>query len=351
MKDAQNSVLVVDDVAINRMTLRAILEPDYLTFEADSGKTALTLLDRAPFLPSVILLDIVMPEMDGFEVLRNLKRSAHTSGIPVIFITASNDVETETRGLRAGAVDYISKPFNPEVIKARVDNHVELKRYRDDLKQAVDEKVQQLILSKENMLETLATVIEYRNLESGEHVKRTSLLAKELLAALALSPRSASELSGLNTDILLKAIPTHDIGKVGIPDEILLKPGRLTDEEFGIMKTHSIIGSDIIDTLLSHDDDDEYLQHCRDICRHHHERFDGKGYPDGLKGRDIPFSARVMSIIDVYDALMSRRIYKQAYSRTETIKIMAEGMGTQFDPAMLDSFLGLDDTYLTRFFA
>ena len=347
MRKKKEKVLVVDDMEMNRMILEAILSDDYEVVQAKDGLAAVDILYNALELPAIVLLDIMMPEMDGFEVLDLIKSNPRTAGIPVVFITAADIESTETRGLRAGAVDYISKPFNPEVVKARVDNHLELKRYRDNLEETVENKVLQLVRSKENMLETLATVIEYRNLESGHHVKRTSILSRKLVNRLFEIPYYARQLNELHHESLLKAVPIHDIGKIGVPDNILLKPGRLTPEEFEIIKTHTTIGSDIIDTLLTHDEADEYLLHCRDICRHHHERFDGKGYPDGLSGEDIPLSARILSIVDVYDALVNSRVYKPAFPHEEAVRIIEQGSGTQFDPGLIEAFMDIHPTFAT----
>jgi putative two-component system response regulator len=345
MKKKKDTVLIVDDVDMNRMILEAILSDDYEILQAEDGFAAIDILYNSVELPAIVLLDIMMPEMDGFEVLDLIKSNSRTADIPVVFITAADIESTETRGLRSGAVDYVSKPFNPEVVKARVDNHLELKRYRDNLEETVEAKVRQLVRSKENMLETLATVIEYRNLESGHHVRRTSLLSRKLVGRLFDLPYYARQLNEIHHESMLKAVPIHDIGKIGVPDNILLKPGRLTPEEFNIIKTHTTIGSDIIDTLLTDDEGDEYLLHCRDICRHHHERFDGKGYPDGLAGENIPLSARILSIVDVYDALANSRVYKPALPHEETVRIIMEGSGTQFDPGIISAFMDINDSF------
>jgi putative two-component system response regulator len=347
MTKKKDIILVVDDMDMNRMILESILCDDYDVWQAENGMAAIDLLYNAVDLPAVVLLDIMMPEMDGFETLDLIKSNTRTSAIPVVFITAADVESTETRGLRAGAVDYVSKPFNPDVVKARVDNHIELKRYRDNLEETVEKKVFQLVKSKENMLETLATVIEYRNLESGHHVKRTSILSRNLVNRLLDIPYYARQLNELHPESMLKAVPIHDIGKIGVPDNVLLKPGRLTTEEFDIIKTHTTIGSDIIDTLLSKDEGDEYLLHCRDICRHHHERFDGKGYPDGLSGEAIPLSARILSIVDVYDALVNSRIYKPALPHDEAVQIIMGGSGAQFDPGILEPFYEINGSFFT----
>ncbi|MDR1742133.1 MAG: response regulator [Synergistaceae bacterium] len=341
----RDKVLVVDDVDMNRMILDAILCDDYDVIQAEDGFQAIDILYNSVDLPGIVLLDIMMPDMDGFEVLDLIKSNTRTADIPVVFITAADIESTEMRGLRSGAVDYVSKPFNPDVVKARVDNHLELKRYRDKLEETVDEKVRQMVRSKENMLETLATVIEYRNLESGHHVRRTSVLSRKLVMRMLDIPRYARKLNEMHIENMLKAVPIHDIGKIGVPDHILLKPGRLTPEEFEVIKTHTTIGSNIIDTLLLTDKNDEYLLHCRDIARHHHERYDGKGYPDGLSGSDIPLSARILSIVDVYDALANSRIYKPALPHDDTVRIIKEGAGTQFDPGIVSAFLEISDSF------
>lgn len=342
MEHRRGKILIVDDVLANRLLLESMLEEDYEVAQADGGIAALEYLDKTPHLPLMVLLDILMPDLDGLQVLAKMRSNVKTVGIPVMLITASDERNMETRSLKAGAVDFIFKPFNPDVVKARVDNHIELKQYRDNLQNVIEQKVRHLIRSKENMLEALATVIEYRNLESGNHVKRTSLLASKLFMGMYQIPSYVSQLSKINAEVFLKAVPTHDIGKIGIPDNILLKPGKLTQEEFEVIKTHTTIGSGIVDTLLTHDESDEYLKHCRDICRYHHEKFDGSGYPDGLKGEEIPLTARIVTIIDVYDALMSSRIYKRAYTNKETFEIMLAGRGSQFDPQILDVFMGLE---------
>ncbi len=330
-------ILVVDDVEINRLILFEILTPEFDVVCVESGMAAIDYLYNARQLPAMVLLDIMMPEMDGYEVLSVMQSSVHTARIPVIFITAAEARVNETKGLAAGAVDYISKPFNVDVVCARVRNHIALKSYRDSLEQLVDEKVQELTRTKENMLETMASIIEYRNLESGQHVRRTRVFSDALIHHLLKDPRYCSELIENDFEVMIKATPLHDVGKIGISDAILLKPGRLTPEEFLVIQTHTTIGSDIIDSMLENDDS-VYLRHCRDICRYHHERWDGLGYPDRLKETGIPLSARIVAIIDVYDALTSTRVYKPAMSHDEALQIVLDGSGKQFDPNIVKVF-------------
>jgi putative two-component system response regulator len=343
MKDR---ILIVDDVEINRMILREILSGDYELLEAENGLQAVEVLYNAAPLPQAVLLDIMMPGMDGFEVLGMIKANQETEKIPVLFITAADAEHNETRGLTEGAVDYISKPFNPEVVKARVDNHIQLKRYRAELEDMVEKKTAELMRTHETMLEALATIIEYRSLESGTHIKRSTELGRLLINHMLPDPAFHAELTGLNCNSIVKAMSLHDIGKIGIPDSILLKPGNLTPEEFEIIKQHAVIGGDIIDTIsASLPDDAQYLRHCKDICRWHHERWDGTGYPDGLSGEDIPLSARISSVVDVYDALMNKRCYKAAMSHEEAIEILRRGGGVQFDPRIIRIVMDIEPVF------
>jgi putative two-component system response regulator len=252
----------------------------------------------------------------------------------VIFITTS---DSETEALSAGAVDFISKPFRPEIVKLRVKNQIELKNYSDSLEEMVAEKAAEITSTLNNTLQTMANIIEYRNLESGSHVKRTQLFSKALIDYILKSSLNYSnELKTLEPDIIIKSVALHDVGKIGIPDKILLKPGKLDTDEFNIMKTHTTIGKNIIESILTNTDT-VYLQHCRDICFCHHERYDGKGYPRGLTGQDIPLSARIVSLVDVYDALVCARVYKAALPYNEALRIIKEGQGTQFDPLLTDA--------------
>lgn len=343
-KEKKGKLLIVDDVDLNRIILEEILTDDYEIEQAADGIEAISKLFNNDYKPSAVLLDIMMPEMDGFEVLQIMKSNPITHDIPVIFITAADANTNESKGLAAGAAEYIEKPFNPEVVKLRVQNQIELKLYREELEEQVREKVTELVSLRETMLETMATIIEYRNLESGQHVKRTSILCKILIHHLLTKPKYYSELVKLDYDIIIKAVPLHDVGKIGIPDSILLKPSQLTPEEFDVIKTHSKIGSEIIDSLLINEDE-PYLHHCRDICRYHHERWDGKGYPDGLGGTDIPLSARILAIVDVYDALISPRVYKPAFSHEDAINIIKAGAGTQFDPDLVDALMEIEQDF------
>jgi len=344
--DERDVILIVDDIEINRMILREILQDDYEIVEASSGSEAFELIYEDNISPTVVLLDIMMPGIDGFQVLERIKSSNNTKNIPVLFITAADSEETESRGLKAGAADYVTKPFNHDVVRARVDNHINLARYRHNLEQLVAKKAAEVTKTYEQTLEILATIIEYRNLESGAHIRRTTLLTEVMVAKMLEVDKFRPLLLAENVLSLIKASALHDIGKIGISDSILLKPGRLTPEEFDVIKTHTTIGSQIIDSIAaSLPDNDMYLKYANDICHYHHERWDGTGYPSGLKGDEIPISARIISIVDVYDALISPRCYKGAYTHEVSLEIITEGRGTQFDPDLVDLLPEIADIF------
>jgi putative two-component system response regulator len=346
MPDSDNVrpiVLVVDDVDMNVMILEEILQNDYHVLTANNGKEALEKLRTAPVLPKIILLDVMMPEMDGRQMFELLKADDSLKRIPVISITAENDSESEL--LAAGAVDFINKPFQPDIVKHRVRNQIELKKYSDSLEEMVAEKTAEATRTLDNALQGLANVIEHRDLESGEHVKRTQEFVRALANYLVNSNSVyAEELRRLDPGTIVKAMALHDVGKIAIPDRILLKPGKLEDEEYAIMKTHTTRGKEIIGEL-GDINSSLYLKHCEDICYSHHERYDGKGYPQGLAGNAIPLAARLASLADVYDALVCARVYKPAMSYDKAIGIIAEGRGTQFDPVLTDAVLHIKDTF------
>ena len=340
----KDTILIVDDVETNRAILVEILKDKYHTECAEDGMMAVSLMLSGAVRPSIVLLDIMMPEMDGYEVLETMKKNSYTEHIPVIFITAADSELNETKGLGMGAVDYISKPFNPEIVKARVKTHLGLYHYSSRLEAMVQAKVAELVRSKERMLETMANIIEYRNLESGSHVKRTRELTRILADYLCKNPSPGYTVSESDVAIMAMAAPLHDVGKISIPDNVLLKPGKLTVEEFNTMKTHTTLGGVMIKMMIYDNnnedaEDDRYLECCHDIALSHHERWDGTGYPNGVSGDAIPLSARILSLVDVYDALVSERVYKAAMPHEVAVEIISEGAGTQFDAKIVDAFL------------
>jgi len=343
-------VLIVDDDEINRIILTEYLTEDYNTLEAADGQEALELIERLKSendLPSAILLDVLMPKMDGFSVLKHLKSDTATSHIPVLFITAEDGAASEARGIREGAADYIPKPFSEEVVKLRLRHNIELMHYQHNLEQLVEQKTDELSRTYGQILEVLATFVEYRSLESGQHIRRTSLLTEVLIDRLTHAPEYTDFRELLPPPVaqaIIRATALHDIGKIGIEDRILLKPGKLTAEEFEEMKKHTVIGGQMIDSMITTlGDSAQYLTFCREICLNHHERWDGNGYPFGLSTSEIPLSARMLSLVDVYDALSNPRVYKPAFPHEKALEIILEGRGTQFDPVLVDAFLSVAD--------
>jgi putative two-component system response regulator len=334
----KDKILIVDDIEVNREILQEILQSDYDCIQAKDGIEAIEKVMHNSADLSLILLDIMMPEMDGYEVLEMLSRSGYINRIPVIIITAAGGNENEVKGLELGAADYITKPFYPSSVLTRVQNLLEVRKHKLYLEKLVNDNIKKVYDMRDSMIDFLASVIEYRDVESGEHVKRTRLMADALLKKVAASGRMNKEIAAINMDTASKAVALHDVGKIGIPDSILLKPGKLTPEEFEIIKTHATIGAEIVEHIDGIKDT-SYLALCRDICLYHHERWDGKGYPRGLSENAIPFAARIMAIVDVYDALTDARVYKPAFPHEKAVEIMSVESGKQFDPVILDVFL------------
>jgi putative two-component system response regulator len=337
-------VLLVDDNTANLQVLRENLDGlGYKLLIAKNGQSALDIVHKAH--PDLVLLDIMMPEMDGYEVCRRLKSAEETRHIPVIFLTAMADAEDEAKGLALGAVDYITKPINPELVRARVRNHLELKRHRDHLEQLVRVKTREVQLTQAVMIESLATLAEYRDPETGGHIKRTQNYVKALTMKLKSHARFRDLLDEQTIELLYLSAPLHDIGKVGVRDHILLKPGRLEDAEFAEMKKHTLFGEEALRITEQKLGQSTFLRHAREIAGSHQEKWDGSGYPRGLKGEAIPVSGRLMALADVYDALISKRVYKPPFPHAKAVQIIQEGRGTHFDPDVVDAFLALEDTF------
>ncbi|MBI5580776.1 MAG: response regulator [Deltaproteobacteria bacterium] len=337
-------VLMVDDNTANLQVLRENLDGlGYKLLIAKNGRTALDIVAKAR--PDLVLLDIMMPEMDGYEVCRKLKSAEETRHIPVIFLTAMADSEDEAKGLALGAVDYITKPINPELVRARVRNHLELKRHRDHLEQLVRMKTREVQLTQAVMIESLATLAEYRDPETGGHIKRTQNYVKALAVKLKSHPRFRDFLDEQTIELLYLSAPLHDMGKVGVRDHILLKPGRLDDAEFEQMKKHTLFGEEALRLTEQKLGKSTFLRHAREIAGSHQEKWDGSGYPRALKGEAIPVSGRLMALADVYDALISKRVYKLPFPHARAVQIIQEGRGTHFDPDVVDAFLALEDTF------
>jgi len=341
------TVLVVDDVPENLTVLGELLVRHYSVRAANSGAAALRLAAMEP-QPDLILLDLMMPGMDGYQVMQHLRNDPLTRGIPVVCVTALNATEEEERGLSLGAVDYIAKPLRPTVVLARVRTQIELKLARDRLanqnaflEAEVARRMRENQLAQDASIHALARLAETRDPETGNHILRTQEYMRRLGHLLCQHPRFAPALDAHAIELLAKSAPLHDIGKVGIPDHILLKPGKLDVAEWEVMKTHAAIGAEAIERAEADAHHPiEFLAVAKQIARHHHERWDGHGYPDGLAGDAIPLPARLMALADVFDALISKRVYKPALSYERARDIIAASRAMHLDPDVVDAFLG-----------
>lgn len=353
----RNKLLIVDDAELNRSMLAVILEAEYYIIEAEDGQKALDVLESQHEEIAVVLLDLLMPVLDGFAVLEVMKERGWLDKIPVLIISGETALETEKKCFECGVSDFIRKPFDNVLVKKRVNNIVHLFQYQNELELKVEKQTetmrrqykllqlqaQKLQKSNESIIDILGTVVECRHLESGEHIKRvkgfTEILARELMKEY---PEYG--LTERQIEVIVVASSLHDLGKIAIPDNILLKPGKLTKEEFECMKSHTTKGSEILNNFKDVWDE-EYRKVSYEICRYHHERYDGKGYPDGLKGEEIPISAQIVSVADVYDALVSERVYKGAFSKEEAFHMIVTGECGIFSPKLLECFRNVKKEY------
>ncbi len=342
-KSQRDTLLIVDDMEINRIILRGMFEDEYNIMEAENGERALLLLQHYHTQIAAMLLDLVMPIKDGYQVMEEMGCADLFSQVPVIVITSEDSAESEVRSFDLGASDIIMKPFEPHVVKRRVRNVVELYRHKLHLEELVQEQSQSLRESNSIMIDALSAVIEYRSLESGQHIRRIRYFTKILLENVAKSYQEYN-LDARKVTIITDASSLHDIGKIAIPDSILNKPGRLTPEEFEVMKTHTVQGCGIL-SGLDRMQDKEYLSYAYNICRYHHERWDGRGYPDGLKGDAIPICAQVVAIADCYDALTTDRVYKKAIPQEQAFNMILNGECGSFSPRLLECFKNVRDAF------
>lgn len=333
----KKTILIVDDVEVNRAVLTDILEEKYNVLEAGNGLEAIEILKKNDAAISLMLLDIIMPEMSGFEVLALMQKNHWYETVPVVVISAESSSEYIRKGYEYGAVDYISRPFDPDIVLQRVENTIMLYSKQKELESLIEEQVREKEKSNTLMINILSTVVEFRNGESGLHVIRIRIITEILLEAMR-QKYAEYEIDESMIAMVSNAAALHDIGKISIPEEILNKPGRLTKEEFEIMKTHSAIGGEMLDNLRF-GNEEELVRYARQICRWHHEKWDGRGYPDGLKGEEIPIAAQVVSMADVYDALVSERVYKAAYSHEEAIQMILNGECGMFNPKLIECLL------------
>jgi len=346
------TVLAVDDSPDNLWLLSGLLKDLYRVKLCGSGEKALQIL-QDDTLPDLILLDVMMPGLSGHDVCRRIKSAPRTANIPIIFLTAMSSTADEEQGLALGAADFITKPINPPIVLARVATQLQAKAGADFLRNQnqfldaeVRKRTREVNAIQDVTILAMASLAETRDNETGNHIRRTQHYVRVLANALKAHPRFCTQLSDHVIEMLYKSAPLHDIGKIGIPDRILLKPGRYEPHEFEIMKQHPALGRDAI----QHAEDQlgmpvEFLQYAKEIAYGHQEKWDGSGYPQGLAGDAIPLSARIMAVADVYDALISRRVYKEGMPHEKAVGIMREGRGSHFDPDILDTFLGLVDEF------
>lgn len=335
MEQKRRTILIVDDVELNRAILNEMFHQNYSILEACNGKEALDIIAKENV--DIVLLDIVMPVLDGFGVLESLHQQCLIERLPVIMITADTSENVMKKGYNMGVVDIINKPFNPDIVRRRVKNVLSLYSRQENLEELVEQQTKALQNQTAKLIDALSSIIEFKNMESGQHIFKIRILTKFLLQRFVKKyPRYI--ISPKQIDVISEAAAMHDIGKIAIPDDILNKPSRLTAKEFEIMKSHTIKGCEVANKL-KYIRNKEFMGYCLDICRHHHERWDGKGYPDGLKGDDISIWSQVVSLADVYDALTSERVYKPAFSHKKSLDMIANGKCGAFNPVLISCFL------------
>ncbi|MDR3364206.1 MAG: response regulator [Clostridiales Family XIII bacterium] len=349
-QEIRKKIILVDDNMTNLTAGKNMLKEQYEVFPVPSGAKLFELL--AHVVPDLFLLDVEMPEMNGYDAIRKLKADKRLVDIPVIFLTAKNDEGSELEGLRLGAIDYVTKPFSAPLLLKRIENHLlisdqrkELKDFNENLQLMVYNKTAQVVELQNAVLSTVAEMVEFRDELTGGHVERTQQYLKLLLDRMIRDNLHTEETSTWDLAFLLPSAQLHDVGKIAISDTILNKPGKLTDDEFAIMKNHPTVGVDAIKRIEKNTSENDFLHHAEIFAGTHHEKWDGSGYPLGLKGEEIPLQGRMMAIADVYDALISIRPYKKPMSAETARKIIEEGSGVHFDPALVKIFLEVEDGF------
>lgn len=344
MEESTANVLIVDDVTSNLIILAEMIKSaGYIARPVTSAKQAMAAIEAK--LPQLILLDISMPDMDGYEFCEVLKNGVKTRDIPIIFISAMNTMEDKKKGFELGAVDFISKPFELEEVTIRVNNHLkiyhmkqELESYNRRLHKMVNDQMKRMEEEEKNFILALAKLAELKENTDGIHLKNIARNSKLLAMSLQFSPKFDKEISNSFVDTIEIAAGLHDIGKIGVSDQILLKPGRLTKEERQIVETHAELGAKTLEELYAMNEHNDFLKMAIEIARYHHERWDGGGYPKGLKGKEIPLSARIVAVVDVYDALVGERCYKEPLSHEESMRVINEEAGRHFDADIIEIF-------------
>lgn len=349
--DKQKTIMIVDDTEMNIDILVEALQDEYGLIVAINGLVALELIEEQK--PDLILLDIMMPEMDGYDVLKKLKEDPIFNHIPVILLSAITDSDSKTKGFSLGAVDYVTKPFEIVEVKERVKTQLRLEEARlvlesqnSILEEKVKERTKLIERTNSATIYCLAALAETRDPETGQHIKRTQEYVRELALELKKNKEYGDILTDEYIELLYKSAPLHDIGKVGVKDSILLKPGKLTAEEFDEMKKHTILGGESLMVGIKELGEESFLTLAKEIALTHHEKWDGSGYPRGMSKKEIPISGRLMALSDVYDALISKRVYKGAFTHNEAKNIILEGSGTHFDPDVVDAFIKREDKFI-----
>jgi putative two-component system response regulator len=351
------TIFIVDDNDVNLSTAAKALSKQYRAFTLPSAADMFELLNN--IVPDLILLDILMPEMDGFEAMRLLKSDARYSDIPVLFLSGRNDAATEAHGFEIGALDCISKPFSEPVMLNGIKTHLEIDELIRERTAMLLQRTEKLQRLQNSMVSILANMVENRDKYTGRHIERTTKYIKILLTAMLERGVYTDEISHWNLEevviadeadhsnleVVISSARLHDIGKITITDLILNKPGKLTADEYELMKTHTTEGEKIIDSIIAESGDEAFLRNAKLFAGCHHEKWDGAGYPRGLKGADIPLQGRIMAVVDVYDALISDRPYKRAFTHEKAVEIIKESRGSHFDPEIVDVFLAVSDSF------
>lgn len=351
METNRKKIMLVDDNITNLTVGKNTLIDKYDVFTIPSGEKLFKMLEKV--IPDMILLDVEMPEMNGYEVIEILKKQEKTAHIPVIFVTAKNDDGSELEGLSLGAIDYITKPFSPPLLLKRIEVHLlvesqkrKLQQYNTNLELMVKEKTKEVVALQNSILKTVVELVESRDSITGKHIERTETYLKILVEAMKAQNFHTSEIAAWgDMDILFQSAQLHDVGKISIRDNILFKRGKLDVEEFEEMKRHTSFGVQVIERIEESTSEQTFLAHAKIFAETHHEKWDGTGYPKGLKGQQIPLQGRLMAIVDVYDALISERPYKQAFTHEEAVSIITGNSGTHFDPELVELFLSVADQF------
>ena len=343
MTTERKTIYLVDDNITNLTFGKNTLVKYYKVFTMNSGASLLKSLERN--IPDLILLDVEMPEMNGYEVIKIIKSKEETKDIPVIFLTAKIDGDSELEGLSLGAIDYITKPFSPSLLLKRIETHLELANYNKHLQEMVVAKTKSVLELQNAILKTMAELVECKDNITGGHIERTTYYLNALLEVMQIHDLLKEKISEWDLKLVLQSAQLHDVGKISIKDDILQKPGKLTSQEFEEIKKHALFGEEIIEKIKKNTSERIFLEHAGIFASTHHEKWDGSGYPRGLKGEEIPLQGRLMAIVDVYDALVSERPYKKPYTHEEAVNIIKEGSGSHFDPVLVDLFLEISDEF------